>query len=453
MSQEEQKKVATTKPLIPPVDPEEDLIDYNDEDDDHQDEAPAPPGGKSPPEPEEIESQLKAAADALAAKEESSDTPQGTNQLKPPSQAQAPNADGTAVIPTMGDIDWPTEDSLGAPETWTREVWERIIRRDILYQHDVPQNAENVPPGVEALIREVTRRYLDPIKTSLYAFDPERPREPLDLEYYAGDGTSIAGIRHVIPPKPSSEGTGSYSSSPYLTIHEGRLRQLLDMERVVRKVQIQSTTASQFGLVVGLDLLARASVDSGTEYERAIMGAFNKLRSSTRRPDRLSEILSTEDVYIQMLPGQVQEKLEEVIDLAESEATATSAASRFVRNVGMSPEGQLDDDTVNLAQELPIPHAVTPAVEDEETAPVEKGTTPPLFMFSQQPMCECPECTRLLLRKRPRDGEPKGLGRVVNLTPAKRARSGNGSSEEQQQPEEDGGTSSPANSTPKVIIE
>jgi len=125
----------------------------------------------------------------------------------------------------------------------------------------------------------------------------------------------------------------------------------------------------------------------------------------------------------------------------------------FVRNVGMSPEGQLDDDTVNLAQELPIPHAVTPAVEDEETAPVEKGTTPPLFMFSQQPMCECPECTRLLLRKRPRDGEPKGLGRVVNLTPAKRARSGNGSSEEQQQPEEDGGTSSPANSTPKVIIE
>jgi len=29
MSQEEQKKVATTKPLIPPVDPEEDLIDYN----------------------------------------------------------------------------------------------------------------------------------------------------------------------------------------------------------------------------------------------------------------------------------------------------------------------------------------------------------------------------------------------------------------------------------------
>ena len=69
----------------------------------------------------------------------------------------------------------------------------------------------------------------------------------------------------------------------------------------------------------------------------------------------------------------------------------------FVRNVGMSPEGQLDDDTVNLAQELPVPHAVTPAVEDEEPAPVEKGTTPPLFMFSQQPICECPRCVLSLI--------------------------------------------------------
>ena len=100
----------------------------------------------------------------------------------------------------------------------------------------------------------------------------------------------------------------------------------------------------------------------------------------------------------------------------------------FVRSVGMSPEGQLDDDTVNLAQELPIPHAVTPAVEDEVPAPVEKGTTPPLFMFSQQPICECPRCVRLLSRKRPRDGEPAGLGQAAHSASAKRAKTGTSSS-------------------------
>ena len=116
----------------------------------------------------------------------------------------------------------------------------------------------------------------------------------------------------------------------------------------------------------------------------------------------------------------------------------------FVRNVGMSPEGQLDGDTIKLAQELPIPHAITPAVEDEEPAPVEKGTTPPLFMFSQQPMCECPRCTRLLSRKRAGDGETEGAGKTANPAFAKRPRTGGSYAEKQQQPELEGGASSPA---------
>ena len=118
----------------------------------------------------------------------------------------------------------------------------------------------------------------------------------------------------------------------------------------------------------------------------------------------------------------------------------------FIRDAGMSPEGQLDGDTVNLAQELPIPRAVTPAAEDEEPAPVEKGTAPPLFMFSQQPICERPRRVHLLSRKRSREDKPAGLGQAAEGAPAKRSRTGSSSSNgtRRQRPDGSGGTSSPA---------
>ena len=71
----------------------------------------------------------------------------------------------------------------------------------------------------------------------------------------------------------------------------------------------------------------------------------------------------------------------------------------LLRNVQVSPEGQLSAESIALAQKLPIPHAVIKAVEDE-AAPAEEATIPPLFMFSQQPLCTCASCSRCLAQKR-----------------------------------------------------
>ena len=84
----------------------------------------------------------------------------------------------------------------------------------------------------------------------------------------------------------------------------------------------------------------------------------------------------------------------------------------LIRNVQINAEGRLSEETISLAQELDIPHTVTPAVEDEGNMQPEGGVTPPLFMFSQQPLCECPKCSSLLSRTRKRrrqhDGQQQG---------------------------------------------
>ena len=72
----------------------------------------------------------------------------------------------------------------------------------------------------------------------------------------------------------------------------------------------------------------------------------------------------------------------------------------LIRNVQVDAEGRLSENTISLAQELSIPHATTKAVEDEGNVQPEEGVTPPLFMFSQQPVCECAKCIALLSRKR-----------------------------------------------------
>ena len=66
----------------------------------------------------------------------------------------------------------------------------------------------------------------------------------------------------------------------------------------------------------------------------------------------------------------------------------------------MDAEGKLSEETIALAQELGTPHARVVAVEDEQNTEVEEGTTPPLFMFSQRPLCECSKCASLLSGKK-----------------------------------------------------
>ena len=51
----------------------------------------------------------------------------------------------------------------------------------------------------------------------------------------------------------------------------------------------------------------------------------------------------------------------------------------MVRNLRLSPEGQLDDEALKLAAILPIPRAVTVAVEDEQgPEDMEEDATPTL---------------------------------------------------------------------------
>ena len=80
----------------------------------------------------------------------------------------------------------------------------------------------------------------------------------------------------------------------------------------------------------------------------------------------------------------------------------------LLRNVQVDAEGRLSEDTISLARELSIPHASIRAIEDEGKIPTKEDTTPPLFMFSQRPVCECPKCTSLLSRKRRRKSKCDG---------------------------------------------
>ena len=56
-------------------------------------------------------------------------------------------------------------------------------------------------------------------------------------------------------------------------------------------------------------------------------------------------------------------------------------------------KGQLDDEALKLAAVLPIPHAVTIAVEDEQgLEDVEAPSTPPLFLYSEERLRACSSC-------------------------------------------------------------
>ena len=103
------------------------------------------------------------------------------------------------------------------------------------------------------------------------------------------------------------------------------------MERLLRAVQSNSPAASQFGLFAGLDMLARTAVNPTTEHERAIMAAFNQLRSFARRPDQLSELLKDEDRLIKVLPDKIRALLDEVVALAGDEGKA-EPSSKKTRN-------------------------------------------------------------------------------------------------------------------------
>ena len=91
----------------------------------------------------------------------------------------------------------------------------------------------------------------------------------------------VRGIIYLVPVDQSGK-----STSPYLMIHEKKLSALLALEEAFRKLQKYDggPQLAQIGLMVGLDMLAKAALNPQAEYERATLAVFDKLRSSHCRP-------------------------------------------------------------------------------------------------------------------------------------------------------------------------
>ena len=73
------------------------------------------------------------------------------------------------------------------------------------------------------------------------------------------------------------EGEDGNSPSPLLLIHEDRLRTLLELEDALRDIQRVhgGSRLTQIGLMAGLDVLAKATVNPEREYERATLAVFD----------------------------------------------------------------------------------------------------------------------------------------------------------------------------------
>ena len=219
---------------------EDDLVDYNEVDEKGNPIVPPPRGTPSPV--GEEASHGKAPAPPVG-NEESTGAPPGACP-EPNPQPPAPEAEDASQVHSIRHVDDLACSEFGDTESWTTEMWEKILRKEILQHHSMADDALNTDQKVNGFIEQITRRFLDPPNGMLFPVDVEDKRHPLKLELYKRLGIPLVGIHHLIPPTPSSDGSGSHSTSPFLLIHERRLAQLLDMETVLRTVQKRSPTTS-----------------------------------------------------------------------------------------------------------------------------------------------------------------------------------------------------------------
>jgi hypothetical protein len=70
----------------------------------------------------------------------------------------------------------------------------------------------------------------------------------------------------------------------------------------------------------------------------------------------------------------------------------------LLRNVRIDAEGKLDEASLRLAAQLPILHEKLDTIEDELEGSLLIRRAPNLFTSSQEILCSCVECSRLLSR-------------------------------------------------------
>ena len=135
----------------------------------------------------------------------------------------------------------------------------------------------------------------------------------------------MRGIRYLTPS--SQAGT---SDTPCLMIHEKRLAALLSLEESLRGLQKieQAAPATQVSLMMGLDVLAQAGIDPHTEYERATLAVFSKLRSNVCKPQRLTRILANEDAYSKDIYEDLRSDLDRILELKDELARGSWPDSR-----------------------------------------------------------------------------------------------------------------------------
>ena len=77
----------------------------------------------------------------------------------------------------------------------------------------------------------------------------------------------------------------------------------------------------------------------------------------------------------------------------------------LLRNVRIDAEGKLDEASLRLAAQLPISHEKLDTIEDEIEDELERSPlirqAPNLFTNSQEILCSCVGCSRLLSRDYP----------------------------------------------------
>ena len=113
-------------------------------------------------------------------------------------------------------------------------------------------------------VRRLARKECNP------ALQTNEDRTLLNFQELQERGVDVRGIRYLVPVDQSCK-----SMSPCLMIREKRLSTLFVLEEAFRKLQKSDSgpQLTQIGLMVGLDILTKASLNPQAEYERATLAA------------------------------------------------------------------------------------------------------------------------------------------------------------------------------------
>ena len=282
--------------------------------------------GKKGPERAAIADGLRSYNERLARARAAGKQPAGSEAVDTTDPGGQPNPPGSPDHEVSNDADqgasedpidpapsvpeW-YRDIINDPSDWTREKWEELFKKTSV-----------VSAGTESPFQQ----YLETLdKFATLPSQTGEDRVPINLEELQRKGVDVRGIRYLTPANQA--GT---SDTPCLMIHEKRLMALLSLEESLRDLQRieQSAPATQVSLMMGLDTLAQAGIDPQSEYERATLSVFNKLRSNVCKPQRLTRILANENAYSKEIYDDLRSDLDRILGFKDELASDSCPDSR-----------------------------------------------------------------------------------------------------------------------------